>query len=275
MTTDQTLLKVYLVRHQESIKEQDGSREYDAPLDVAGRESARNLSSLLVHLGDVDSIASGTLSRQIDTARIFKETLGESTSISMPDRRLNAIPRASFLESPGADTAERDYHLEQYKAGSDGLCHGVDSQGMPISFNPENLGIYPFDKFVCRAHLNRRLRDMIFPNDRTLERVEEDIGSLSGELLAEAQTTKKPISRLVVGSGSTNALLAEYARYGTIGEHLLDYQASRKSPIFTQKPDQLMVLGYTTSDLAQGRDRLKLIENNIDIDGYVARRTSR
>ena len=261
-------LTIYLLRHQESVKSLDGSRDYDTPLAIAGRESAYKIAKVLPHLGRIDEILSGSLQRHIETAQIFQKSIRNPILIDVPDRRLNAIPRSHFL-AEDAPTAEKDYRLNEYAPGADGLYHGLDREGKEISFNPINLGIYPFDKFTCRVHLNKRLRDIIFPQDTTREMVESDILDLNRKLIKQAKRMNMPLNLLIVGSGSINALLAEYESYETIGEKIIDYHANQKSPIFTQKSDELMVLAYTQEDMNTGRNRLRLIQDNMKIRDYI------
>ncbi|MCA9485765.1 MAG: hypothetical protein KC506_02890, partial [Nanoarchaeota archaeon] len=129
-------------------------------------------------------------------------------------------------------------------------------------FNPATLGIYPFDKFTCRVHLNKRLRDLIFPKDKTLEKVTQDVTSFHKDLI------KNRGQVLAIGSGSSNELLAEYAQYGTIGEHILNYVSPTKQRIFSQQPNEIITLGYTSRDLEESRERLRLLEKNVPIQNY-------
>lgn len=262
-------MTIYLMRHQDSEKGTGRYRAYDAPLATHGKAAASALVPLLSHLHMIDRVLCGTLSRQVENAEIYRNGLGVPLPLEL-DSSLNAVPRAPFFEIPGSETAEKDYGLEKYKAGVDGLYHGLDAQGRAIEFNPVALGIYPFDKFVCRANLNKRLRDMIFPYDKTLEQVERDIRGLHADLISKVQRNEKQLTILAVGSGSSNELMAEYAQYGTIGEHIIDYLSPIKKPIFTQKPNEMIVLTYNAPDLEMHRTRLRLAEKNIDVERYAA-----
>lgn len=224
-TKNNLLLKVYLLRHPESVKGVDGSREYDAPLTEAGKTQAKEIAKYISYLGQIDQVISGNLQRHTETANI----LVPERTVAL-DSRLNAVKRARFLESPAAEIAERDYHLHKFQPNQDEIYQGFDAQGNPIAFNPDSLGIFPFDKFVCRAHLNRKLRDMIFPEDRTLEDVIRDVVSFHEDMIQYAREGKRQI--VAIGSGSSNEHFSEFAQYGTVGEHILvEVSAASLNPI--------------------------------------------
>jgi hypothetical protein len=186
------------------------------------------------------------------------------------DERLNAVLRAEFLQQNEREV-EEEYRPSRYEASADGLYRGTDYEGNQIMFNPSTLGIFPFDRFVCRTHLDRRLRDLIFPQDRTLERIREDVISLHGSFVEIARESNGEKRIVAVGSGSVNEFISEYAQYGTVGENVIDYLARKKRSLFSQKPDEIIVLGYSREDRDQEIGRLRLLEKNVGARDYIRR----
>ncbi|MCA9485905.1 MAG: hypothetical protein KC506_03615, partial [Nanoarchaeota archaeon] len=129
------LLKVYLLRHQESVKGEDNSREYDADLAEAGKNGSIEVARHISKLGKIDSVLAGSLKRHKKTGEIL---IPERKIYQ--DKRLNAIPRTKFLETQNPRDIEETYDLARFSPSSDGLYHGLDAEGQPIDFNPATLG---------------------------------------------------------------------------------------------------------------------------------------
>lgn len=270
---DKLLLEAFFTRHQESQQNADEDRDWNTSLTDEGKQSAERNAKLLdgTTLGKVDIVYAGTLDRHDQSLDLMLRRSKYGGEI-IHDPRFNAVQKGSPLfEDPTEVTVHR-FGLDKFAPGSDGLYHAEDEFGA-LSFDPVAIGVFPFNPLYCMAYWDRRLRSLVFPGEeslRPIEEIEKDVVGVQKELIQKASSSsRKPLRVLAVSSCSPNGFGLEYAAYGTVGENIIGNYPEDGNSIFPQEHDQLMVLGYTERDLAEGRKRLRVIEGNVNINKYL------
>jgi hypothetical protein len=264
--SNEPILTLYFLRHQQSVQNKQGFGDKDTELTEQGRESASNLSQI-ARAVNPDIIMAGTLKRHEQTLqRIATGYKGDVVF----DERLNAVFSGPLLSQPPEET-QRQYNLDRFKPGKDGLCHVQLPDGREKSFDPRALGIYPFNPLYCGAYFDRDLRVVVFPDNTTLtsfDEIEKQVRSFQADLIEKDST--KPLKIVVVSSCSASGFNLEYAAFRTIGENIFAKFGREQGPVFPQDHDEVMVLGYNKKDLVDNKKDLHAVEGNIKIVKYLS-----
>lgn len=260
---EQEILRVYALRHLQSFDNLRGFGENDSGITEQGKIVIDDVIALIDQIGvdNIDMIMRGDLKRHRESFDQLIERISYEGE-TLTDERLNALYKCPLNDDDGEIT-EREHDLARFKAEKD---YTID--GKQFKFNPENTGVFPFDPHYSSVYVDRKLRELVFPNNttlRTFENIEERTRSFQEGLIEFLK--HKPMNVLLIGSCSSLAFNREYAEHGTIGENQVDYEKGNLH--FPLDHGELIVFGYSKRDLEKERTRLHLVQGNIKIMDYL------
>ncbi|MDD5178445.1 MAG: phosphoglycerate mutase family protein [Candidatus Nanoarchaeia archaeon] len=210
---------IYCFRHQESLINKLGYGDENSPLTEKGRDDAQQIKTLidLIGIETIDGIVIGSIPRHVQT---FDE-LSISNKIPITqDKNLDAIIGGDLFEEPDKSKIEERYGLSQFNADEHGLYHAHD---LNLSFDPGRERIFPFGIY-CSAIVDRRLRELLFRGNDPLtsfKEIEKNVKDFQANLKKQLDPKKQSIL-LCIGSCSSLAFISEFAKYGTIGENIIN-----------------------------------------------------
>jgi hypothetical protein len=224
---------VYCFRHQESLMNALGYGNENSPLTNEGRSKAGNVRAMIDTIG-IDRIITGNILRHVQTLDELR--IPEKIPV-IQDEKLNAIVGGYLFEEPDKRKVEERYKLSRFKADETGLYHASE-----FVFDPEREQIFPFGIY-CSAIVDRRLRELVFGEDDPLtpfedieKRVKDFQTNLRKKISSDRQSTLA-----CIGSCSSLGFIYEFAKYGTIGENIVDLE-TRDSRLYPQGHEEFSVL---------------------------------
>jgi hypothetical protein len=219
----------YFVRHQQSEQNKQGFGFPDTSLSPEGQAGARQQAARWLAL-EPDLIIAGSLKRHQETLDILLRTAGKDLPFK-EDYRLNAFFDSPLLTLPAKETEEA-YGLRRFKEGIP-TSHGI--------LNAKDAKVFPFDPLYCQAYLDKELRGIVFPGDRTLipfSEIETRVKGFQEDLKVSGARRV-----LLISSCSATAYNLEYAAFGTIGERIRECYGSENKPLFPQQHDEMAIIG--------------------------------
>jgi hypothetical protein len=283
MSRKENLLTVYGIRHLPSEQNVAERGPGDTKLAEGNEEYKSKLIALVEALSEkgIDLVIAGNLIRHKQTTEgVLKESgyVGEV----IEDTRLNAFMSGPLQENKAEDT-EIQYGLHKFKPNQ-----GSIYQGSEISFDPAEMGIFPFVPLYSFAYFSRDLRKRVFPDvanlpdfDMIKHSTEEFQAGLVTLLKSHLAQSSEPMRVLAISSCSAAAYNLEYSLFGTIGVNIIEkgangvYHPARygteNRALFPQQHDEVNIFCYTSEDLSRDSRRLSVIDGNVKIDALVKR----
>ncbi len=276
-TESERILTVYLTRHLPSEQNVAGRGPVDTPL-AKGFKGIRASLVELVKKVNPQLVISGTLQRHEQTTGKVLKKAGYVGEVEY-DHRLNAVLDTPLVTKNPKKT-EKKYDLLRFTPGEDGL---YENDGGVLKFDPEELGILPFDPLYSAAYFHIGLWPIVFSDhDWPMDNwtVDRNIKMFHRDLIKRFGNSEYPVGVVCFGSCSANALNLEYALFTSIASNLYSENGSdvlrptkygsEDRVMFPQQHDEVMTLGYTRADQKRGRERLRAIDGNVKIDGLVS-----